>query len=327
LSIPYAGTVLKGLSLRHQSYAWMLVNTVVWGAAFVLSKGAFDITTPFRFLMYRFFIAAIIMLPVLWRHRNQPWAKPKSVLKIIGLELIGTTFTLIFFWGGLTLTSAIEASLIATTAPLFVVLLGVWRLKEKQERVEWMGFGFAMIGTLLIVALPILGSKSLLLAGALIGNLSIIVANISESVYFVLAKKQYRQIPKLFVAAVGFFVGLISFSVFSLAEAGWNLLRLLSLMTSDLAEPTVYMPVLYMAIFGSVIGLTAYIKGQDGIEASEATFFRYLQPLIYIPLGIWLLGESFYSLQFLALFLIIVGFLLSEQREGKRHSKIRKPLL
>ncbi|MEX0895941.1 MAG: DMT family transporter [Patescibacteria group bacterium] len=305
------------LTQRHQSYLWLILNTIVWGAAFVISKPAFEVTTPFRFLFYRFFIAATLVIPLLWRYRKNTWNNPRSLLMISGLEMIGTTCTLIFLWGGLALTSAIEANMIATTAPIFVVLLGVWWLKEKQEAVEWWGIAFALFGTICVVALPVFFMQGIALTGALLGNISIVIANISESVYFVLAKKRYQHIPKLLVVSVSFYIGLFSFAILSLAEAGWSVNQLLQHISVDLLDMRVILGAGYMAVFGSIIGLTAYIQGQNGIEASEAAIFRYLQPIIYIPLGIWLLHEELYAIQALSLVIIIIGFILSEQRDGQ----------
>lgn len=303
------------LSQRHQSYIWLLTNTVMWGAAFVLSKPAFETTTPFRFLFYRFLIAAILVIPLLWRYRRSKWTSTRTLLMITGVELIAVV-TLIFLWGGLALTTAIEANLIATTAPVFVVLLGIWWLKERQEKVEWLGLSFALVGTLLIVALPLYVKQGVAMTGAVLGNISIVIANLAESVYFILAKNRYHGISKLFIASFSFYISLFCFAIFSLAEAGWSFSNLLRLVSHDLQDIRVILAAVYMAIGGSLIGLTAYIKGQDGIEASEASFFRYLQPLVYIPLGIWLLHEQLYALQAVALVLIVIGFLLSEQREG-----------
>ena len=69
-----------------------------------------------------------------------------------------------------------------------------------------------------------------------------------------------------------------------------------------------------MAIFGSVIGLIAYIKGQDKIEASEASLFSYLQPLIYLPLGVLLLKENISPQQLIGLGLIIIGVITAEKK-------------
>jgi drug/metabolite transporter (DMT)-like permease len=84
--------------------------------------------------------------------------------------------------------------------------------------------------------------------------------------------------------------------------------------TLDIASPAVLIASFYMATFGSIIGLTAYIKGQDGIESSEAGLFYYLQPLIYIPLAFLVLGEVIMQNQILALGVILLGVVIAERR-------------
>ena len=76
----------------------------------------------------------------------------------------------------------------------------------------------------------------------------------------------------------------------------------------------VLLAVLYMSLFGSIIGLTAYIKGQDGMEASEASLFTYLQPLVYIPLSVLWLHEQLTLTMLVAMVLIGIGVYSAEKR-------------
>src|SRR5690554_5472870 len=132
---------------RWQSIALLLLNTVLWGAALPVVKPALSHTTPFQYLLYRFIFAALFSLPILifylWKKRKL-W---KHIPTIIGLELIGTTLALGFLYEGLARTSSLEASMIATTTPLFTTLGGILYLKEKEERHEWVGLAIALCGT------------------------------------------------------------------------------------------------------------------------------------------------------------------------------------
>ena len=150
------------------------------------------------------------------------------------------------------------------------------------------------------------------------GNLFIIAQNIATAVYLILAKKHYKKLPKLFVSTISFYVGMVTFLLLSLSELKFSIADLAQSIVLDFSSTSVWIASLYMAIFGSIIGLTAYIKGQDGIEASEASLFSYLQPLIYVPLGIILLGEHIHYLQFISLGLIFAGVYLAEVRFKKK---------
>ena len=72
-----------------------------------------------------------------------------------------------------------------------------------------------------------------------------------------------------------------------------------------------------MGILGSPIAVSLYLYGQDKIEASEATLFSYLQPLIYIPLAVFWLGEKIIPAQLIGLAIIAAGVYLAERRPSK----------
>ena len=303
---------------RLKSYLYLALNTVVWGAALIVVKPALSVTTPFRYLLYRFVFAGVFSLPMLFYYWPKVKNKLKTILRISGLELIGTTLALGLLYFGLDQTSAIEASFITTTTPIFVVVAGIFYLKEKEETHELLGLILAFAGTALLTALPIILNGNSFDGLSLEGNLLIIGQNIATATYFVLAKKYYKKLPKLFVTTISFYVGIITFFILSLSELSFSFTYFLVKVASDFSSTSVWIATLYMAIFGSIIGLTAYIKGQDGIEASEASLFSYLQPLIYVPLGIILLKEHIHYLQFVALGLIFAGVYLAEVRVKKK---------
>lgn len=294
---------------RRKAYFYLLVNTICWGAALVVVKPALEFTTPFRFLLYRYLIAGLFFsFPYLYLNRNK--LKKIKLTKIILIELLGTVFSLSILFSGLALTSAIEASLIGTTGPVFITLAGIILLRERQERWEWLGLILSLIGSLLIVATHNEFGNQISLSG----NLLVLGFNVTNALYFILAKKHYRALSKSMVGAVSFLVGIFGFLVINLFIFQGNLFQLITLITQDWIHLEVQFASIYMAIFGSVIGLITYIKGQDKIEASEASLFTYLQPLIYIPLGVLVLKEAVYTQQILGLLIVFLGVLIAEKR-------------
>lgn len=310
----YARYVLP-TKTRTQAYFYLLINTIIWGAALIVVKPAFESTTPFRFLFYRFLVASLVSLPIIWHFWRKKILNWEVFFKVSAIELIGTTLTLGLVYLGLERTSAIEASLIATTAPLFTILLGIIFLKERQERKEWLGLGLSFVGMIILALLPILRNDGLTRSISIFGNVLIIAANIAESIYFISAKKAYKSLPKFLVASIGFVVGAVTFGVMSLWQQDWSVSALVRTTLTELQISSVLFAVLYMSILGSLIALTAYIKGQDKIEASEASLFRYLQPAIYLPLGVIFLKEMMFPLQFVGLTLILLGVWWAEVRK------------
>ncbi|MBD3279580.1 MAG: EamA family transporter [Candidatus Pacebacteria bacterium] len=307
----------KKTTVRLKSYFLLIINTLVWGASLIIVKPALEFTSPFRYLFYRYIGAVVFSLPILWYYWPKINQKTQQILTISKIELVGTTLALSLLYFGLAKTSAIEASLLTTTAPIFAIVAGIALLKEREEKHEFFGLILAFCGTILLTVLPVLNGFAQQQGISLTGNLLIIGQNISTAVYFVWAKKAYRNLPKLFVTTISFYVGLTSFMILSFSEAEFSITKLINQVSLDLQHWQVWLAGLYMALFGSIIGLTAYIKGQDGIEVSEASLFWYLQPLVYIPLGMFFLQETVNWLQGLALALILGGVILAEQRRRR----------
>lgn len=291
-----------------------MLNTICWGASLVAVKPSLEFATPYRFLLYRYVIAALLSIGFI--HAYWPSIKRKShtLWTIVWMEMIGLTITLALLYIGLNKTTALEASFISTTNPIFITLAGILFLRERQDKREWQGLGLTFLGTLLLTLEPWFGSQNgsttqvnTMTTESLWGNLLIVGQNITATIYFILAKSRYKGLPKLFVAGVSFWVGLFSFFGLSLMEVGFSVSRLWSAILADWSHPAVWVASIYMAVFGSIIGLTAYIQGQENVEASEASLFWYLQPLVYIPLGVLVLREAVTFWQIIALILVGLG--------------------
>lgn len=300
---------MKLTKTRRLAYLALLGNTLVWGLALPIVKKGFEAgLTPTSFLLGRFFLATLFSLPiVIYLFLKDPKFKKhihiKNILKIVPLELLGTFLALFLLYQGLNRTSAIESSLIAITWPILVILGGIFFFKEKEQKHEVKGTILALIGTLFLVGEPLIRNNGF--TGTVTGNLLVLGQNLCMAAYFLLAKKHYVGINKWLVTHISFWVGLISFGI----------IFLLSGQSFELVTgfwPTA--AIVYMGIFGSIIGLTLYLIGQDKIEASEASLFTYLQPIFSVPAAILLLSESISILNFVSIVIIIFGVYLAEKR-------------
>ena len=300
---------MKLKKTRSLAYLALLGNTLVWGLALPIVKKGFESgLTPTNFLIGRFLLAIIFSLPIVIylevKHKKiRQHFTLKNILKIIPLEILGTFLALYLLYQGLDRTSAIESSLIAITWPVLVTLGGIMFFKEKEEKHEFTGLILAIIGTLILVGEPLIRNHGFV--GTLTGNFYVLGQNFAIAAYYLLAKKHYKGINKWLITHISFWIGLVSFGAVALISN----------------QPLVWTPgfwptaaVVYMGIFGSIIGLTLYLIGQDKIEASEASLFTYLQPIFSIPMAIILLSESIHITEIIAVTIIIFGVYLAEKR-------------
>lgn len=301
---------MKLTSNRLAAYLMLVGNAFLWGVAFPIIKlGFLNGLAPLTFLLARFFFAVIFSLPIgiIAIKKNPPTFK--QLTTIVLLELLGTVATLSLLYIGLNHTTSIEATLIAVTWPIFVTIGGVFFFKEKEEKNELIGLSIAIIGTILLVIEPILRKG---FSGALLGNILIFLQNISMAAYLLLAKKHYKKLNKWVTTHISFWLAFLVFAAYSLFAGHSPITQITTLFTQSARSPLIAS--LYMGIFGSVIGLTLYLKGQEKIEASEASLFTYLQPLFAVPTAYLLLSEHIKPLEITAILIIILGVYLAEKR-------------
>ncbi len=293
---------------RRLAYLALLYNALVWGAAFPIIKPALDIISPTEYLYFRFLLAGILSLPLFiwWYLKTKPTLKKLSLYLV--MELIGSVLPLLILYEGLERTSALDASLIGATGPIFVVLGGVIFLKERQEKREWQGLALSLFGSLILVAEPLILGTNTDTPSSSYGNILILLYNVVWAVYAVLAKKIYKTHPPLYFGAITYLATALIYGGL-LASQGQFVPLFENLRIWDWR---IMFPVLYMATLGSIIANICYLYAASKIEVSEANLFTYLNGVVAIPAAYLLLGEKPSWLTLIAILFIAYGVLKAE---------------
>ena len=293
---------------RRLAYIALIANALIWGAALPIVKPALDTLSPLQFLFARFALAAPLSLPFLFFVSRASFTLIKRhFVKILALEFVGTPILLAILYSGLAKTSAIEASLIGATSPIFTILGGVIFLKEKETKRELRGLGIALAGTMLLALEPVISSSSTLTLSHFSGNMLIVLQNVLWAAYLIIAKRLYKGISKLALSALSYWIGLVSFASYLFFTSSLPPLSLF-------ASPAIIFPVLYMALPGGIIALALYLYGQDKIEASEASLFTYIHGAVALPAAYFLLRELPSPIEVIAALVIVLGVLLAEHK-------------
>jgi len=295
------------MSSRTKAYLALLAVALIWGMALPLVKPSLNFVSPFQFLYFRYLIAAPLLLPVLIGYAFKLKLTLKTYCQIIALEILGTPIALPLLYQGLKLTSGLEASLLGATGPIFTVVGGIIFFNERETKREWRGLLLSFLGTLILVLEPLITGKNSGVGFSLLGNLLILGHNLLNTAYLLMAKKLYRQLPKLFVTGLSYPVALASL---------WLILTLTHQSTaiSLLSIPAVALASGYMAILGSIVALALLLYGQNLIEVSEASLFAYLQGIIAIPTAWLILNEAPTWPMAAGIILITAGVIFAEKR-------------
>jgi drug/metabolite transporter (DMT)-like permease len=186
---------------RRNSYLALTVNAIIWGAAFPIVKPVFNYLTPLQFLYFRFLVAGLISLPIFLVYYFKIYPKLSYMIKSWLLELAGLAFPILILYEGLSRTSALEASLIGATGPIFVVLGGIWFLHERESKREWQGLALSLLGSLILVIAPAF-TEGLDTPMSTIGNLYVLGYNLLYAIYAITAKKFYKTRPPLYLGSL-----------------------------------------------------------------------------------------------------------------------------
>lgn len=299
---------------RNLAVLALLYNAVIWGSAFPIIKPVFEYITPTQMLFFRYLLAGIVALPLLYFAYYRQKLKPKNMLKPVLLELAGLALPILILYEGLHRTSALEASLIGATGPVFVILGGIIFLRERQEKREWQGLALSLLGSIILILEPLWNGHGFI-GSDISGNLLILLYNLVWAVYAVFAKQYYKRKPPLTLVSLTYLGTAV---IHGAILASYNQLPSLSLLTQNSA---VLWPILYMAIPGGIVANIFYLYAASRIEVSEANLFTYLNGVVAIPASFILLGERPSLTTFLAIIIVAYGVYRAESLQRKTLAK------
>jgi len=306
---------------RIKSYILLLIVTAIWGIAGPVIKYTLPDFPPMIFLTYRFFISAILMIPIAIVFKV---GFPKTRHQIFWLTLaglLGSSVNLALSFFSFDKSTVLDVSIIGNTGPIFIILGGILFLKEKVTKREMLGIIITLIGTVFVVVEPLF-ENGLFEIRSLTGNLLAILANISWVLYILITKKEMRHNTNvLFMTTYMFVLGFISSLPFALFQSGGvtNLLYIISL-----APFKAHLGVWYMAVFSGSLAYFLYQEGQKNIEASEATLFSYLSPVFAAPLAVFWLKEEVTIPFLIGTTIIILGVFIAEYRRNQVGKSIKR---
>lgn len=290
----------------------LIITNIIWGAASPIFKWSLTEIQPFTFGFLRFAIAALILLPFTRKNLKIDKSDWPALLFI---SVIGLAFHIAYYYIGLTLSSSINVPIIASAAPIFIILGSTVFLHEKLKPKFIHGSLISLLGVILIVLRPIIENG---LDNSVIGNILFIVS-MGLTVFYTLMLKEispkYNPITLTFWI---FTIGSLSLLPFVFFEAGKNA----PLVNLDIKS---IIGIIFGAVFCSTIAYSLQTYALKYITANEVGLFSYLDPIIAIVIAQPLLGETLTQTFILGSALIFLGIFISEGRLHYHPIRLLKP--
>jgi drug/metabolite transporter (DMT)-like permease len=287
------------LSKHRIAVLALILTTIIWGASPPIFKWALEAIPPFTFIFVRFLLATLILLPFA-THKLK--VAKKDIPKIALLGFVGFTLHIPTIFIGLTLAPSINASMIATAAPVFLIIGSFYMLREIPRKKLLFGTILSMLGILLIILRPFFESG---FNGSIIGNLLYLTSTFSFVIYTILLREFRLPYSPL----------TITFWIFAFATVTFFPLYLWESHAVALQLPWQgLVGILFGAVLTSNVAYMLFNFALKYIHANEVGVFLYIDPIVTVMIAIPLLGETITMTFLLGALLVFAGIFIAEGR-------------
>ncbi|MDR3767533.1 MAG: DMT family transporter [Butyricicoccus sp.] len=276
----------------------------IWGSLYVVSKPALEILPPFTFVLLRYVVALLVLLPLavrLCRTQGIRIAKEDiSTFLFVGIAGYGISTGAQFL--GTKLSSASVASLINAMNPVTIAVFAALLLRERITRTQVAALVVVIAGAAIILG-DNLGSGQA--AGILVSLVSVCLWSLMS----VRVRRLGASYPPLLITTVALLIAGVCLIPVSAAEIwvsggiqgwSWSLLPV----------------VLYTGLICTALSQFCWNKGLTRLEASRCGMFYPLQPVVSTLLGVWILQEPV-NARFLIGGVLIVGGIIWNIRSDR----------
>ncbi|HEV8193236.1 MAG TPA: DMT family transporter [Ktedonobacterales bacterium] len=303
--------------IRILAFVALVLANVLWAGTYTAGKIALRELSPIMLNALSFLLAAVVLSPVLIRHRRQIPHDRRTLLLLVQLVLLGFVLNKVFEYFGLALSTASDVALLIATESLFTALLSWTFLREPVTRTGLAALGVGLGGAYLIVErglLPNLGDSGG--SARIIGDLLVVLALLMEAAYTVRGKQTLATLPPLLFTSVT-----IAGSTVFWAPAG-----ALAVLQSGFPHLSVAggLAVLYMALIATVTGSWLWFRALTVVDASAAAPMLFIQPLLGAALAIWLLHDTLTWATILGSACILASLLLVVRESRTASTRIAK---
>jgi drug/metabolite transporter (DMT)-like permease len=286
----------SGASLSRQSAAWdrhhrakvivaFALVYVFWGSTY-LAIGITDASgiPPFVMCAVRFLIAGPVMLAAcaVMGRKVRVTGVEAARLAVVGiLLLVSANGGLV--WAEQYVPTGFAALIIAATPIWFLVLEAFVFRGDRLSRRGIMGIALGVVGIAVLVW-PKLTHRDALGPMQLIGSLTLLFSSLSWAFGSVLSRSWKMKVDPV-------------------VATGWQMLfaglahSLLVLLTAQYHNAVFnrrgVLAMMYLIVFGSWVGYTAYIWLLKHVAAPKVSTYAYVNPIVALILGILVLHEQF----------------------------------
>lgn len=270
---------MTSLTKRHKAIILLVITAVLWSTSGVFVK-ALD-WQPLSILAGRGLFTSVVFLLYMRR-------LPQKLTHWTLLAAGGSLVTQFLFVTSAKLTTAANSIFLQYTAPIYVVLLAYWLLREKPSRSDWIAMAVIFLGMFLFF-----GDQ--LSPEGFYGNILAVLSGVTSAVMIVSLRAQRDGSPEDSIL---------------IASAAIAVIGLPSIL-KETQTVTNWLSIAYLGIFQIGLAFILFTKSIKHIPALEANLIGTLEPILN-PLWVFLfLGERMGRFALLGGLVVLAGVVIS----------------
>lgn len=284
----------------------LLIANVIYGINYTVAKEVMPAyISPFGFIFCRV-LGALLLFWIVFSVSYEKVAK-KDLLLLAICGFFGVAANQLMFFHGLNITTPINAGIIMTSNPIFVLIASAIILKNRITILKIGGILVAITGALLLL----LFKNDFSFGSATIeGDIFIFLNALSYGTYLVLAVPLMQKYKPLTVITWVFTFGFIyvaPFGIEQFIQIEWNTFT-----------TSIWWKFAFVIIGTTFFAYLLNIYGLKNLSPSTVSTYIYLQPLLAAIFAIWAGKDSLDWIKIIAAILIFSGvYMVSKTKSLK----------
>jgi drug/metabolite transporter (DMT)-like permease len=298
---------------RFRREAELILVVLVWGINFVVIKIVLEVMHPHVLNVFRLFSAAAVLGYIHYRRTGRSlsafWKPFKTDPRaFIVLTFLGWVFYQMAFITGLDLTSAENAAIIMSSAPIWTALLVMIIGVERLSGLAWLGLAVSIIGTGTVITI---GSEEISISSELmLGNGVMLLAAMMWGSYTAITRPLVKRHSPLALTVLALILAL-PFMV-ALAVPFW----------SEVNWPQVtglyWIAIIFSGALSTGVAIVFWNNAVRTLGASHTAAFGNLVPLVALVSGYFILDDRILPAQIAGGSLIILGLVIMRYARRQR---------
>lgn len=292
-------------------YLKLLLTDILWAGTFIAGRilgrkgGPAD---PASAAFLRFFFASVIMIVLVKTvEKRLPALSFRQWFAMFLLGLTGVFLYHILFLTGLKTVEAANASVIIATSPVFISLLSAYVFKEIITPVKFAGIIISVFGAIYVT---IKGDLNYFFSnGISYGQIFIIGCLICWVLYSIIGKILLEGLSAIVTVAYSSVIGTVLLFFVALYKGIFGEMKLY------FAED--WLSILYLAVFGTVIGYIWFCEALNVIGPAKTSLFFNFIPIFTIIQSFFILGEPITHSLLVGTPLVIFGVYLTNRTKTR----------